>query len=153
LSDQTNLCHNVVIRLARSDDAVALAILSGDLGYTSSACDMARRLSLVQSSEGHSVWVAQSADGVVVGWVHVCARPLMQVDRQAEIEGLVVNPSARRHGIGRRLMEAAEAWAWRTGCGRVALRTNAARSGAREFYESLGYRLTKTQWTLQKDRT
>jgi GNAT superfamily N-acetyltransferase len=140
-----------VVRVARSDDAESLAALSGALGYPTSACDMAQRLSLVLSAADHCVLVAQRGDGAVVGWVHVCARPLIQVERQAEIEGLVVAPTVRRRGIGRRLMEAAEDWAWGAGCRHIALRTNVVRAGARDFYESLGYRLTKTQWTLQKE--
>jgi len=48
-----------------------------------------------------------SHDGVV-GWVHVRALRLITRDACAEIGGLVVDEARRGHGIGTRLMAAAE---------------------------------------------
>ncbi len=51
-------------------------------------------------------------------------------DLQAFIGGLIVDPSDRRCGIGRRLMQYAEQWAVTQGCTSVLLRSNIVREDA-----------------------
>ena len=141
----------VLIRPARATDAAALARLSGQFGYPTETKAMAKRLALVLGRSDQQVLVAEDGAGDVAGWVHIAERVLLQADRLAEVEGLVVEQARRRRGIGRHLMMAAEEWARGAGCRRISLRTNVVRSSALEFYQSLGYHLTKTQCTLQKE--
>jgi GNAT superfamily N-acetyltransferase len=96
------------------------------------------------------VFVAESPDGQVVGWVQACVRAVLVADRHAEVEGLVVDASWRGKGIGRALMKRAEQWARQRGCKVVRLRSNVVREGARPFYEALGYKVVKTQWAFRK---
>jgi GNAT superfamily N-acetyltransferase len=51
------------------------------------------------------------------------------------VEEVMVDPSSRRQGVGRRLMEAAESWAHETGAAYLAL----ASRRAGPFYLALGY--------------
>jgi GNAT superfamily N-acetyltransferase len=55
------------------------------------------------------------------------------------IGGLVVDRNHRRLGIGRELMDRAEAWARERGCSMVRLTSSATRTAAHRFYEDLGY--------------
>ena len=96
--------------------------------------------------------MAEAGDRVV-GWIHVQATYLLECDARAEIWGLVVSETARGSGVGRRLVEAAEEWAAMLGLAVMALRSNQLRTGARGFYEHLGYTVTKTQNAFRKNLT
>lgn len=143
--------NQVTIRLASAGDVERIAALCQQLGYPSSHEQVRRRLRQLQD-EGHAVYVAEQSDGYVVGWVHVHTRELVVTDRQAEIEGLVVDESHRRHGVGRLLMERAEQWAREKGCGVIQLRSNIIRKDAHIFYERIGYSNVKAQLTFRQDR-
>src|SRR5580700_5151284 len=57
------------IRQARPDDYPPMAELAGQLGYPSSAHEIARRLAGLNASGEHVVFVAQLADGTIAGWI------------------------------------------------------------------------------------
>ena len=52
---------------------------------------------------------------------------------------LAVAPAARGRGLGRRLMEACEAWAAQRGIPKIQLMLRKDNAAARGFYERLGY--------------
>jgi N-acetylglutamate synthase-like GNAT family acetyltransferase len=139
-----------LIRAASTADAERMAQLCQQLGYPASQEQVARRLDQIQREEGHAVYVAQRADGHVIGWVHVCRRHLVLAEPQAEIEGLVVDEGYRHGGVGRSLMEQTERWASAQGCAAVSLRSNVIRESAHAFYERIGYRHVKTQRAFRK---
>lgn len=64
------------------------------------------------------------------------AAPIVQITL------LVVDERARRHGVGRALVAAAEQWARDHGCRRIVVTTALHRAEAHAFYESVGYRQT-----------
>lgn len=97
------------VRPMSPGDAAQVAGLSAQLGYPSSAAQITRRFSLIEHDPEHALFVAQVADGRVVGWVHVHGIRLMEADRRAEIWGLVVDDAHQRQGIGQALMRQAEA--------------------------------------------
>jgi GNAT superfamily N-acetyltransferase len=143
--------ERVRVRAARPADAGQLAALCGQLGYPAMAEQVRCRLDRVQQDEANAVLVAEGAGGQVIGWVQVYVRPLVVDDLNAELGGLVVDERIRSHGVGRRLMEEAEAWARAHGCEAVNVRSNVIRERAHHFYEEIGYRRIKTQLTLRKD--
>lgn len=57
-----------------------------------------------------------------------------------EIAKLAVAPEVRRHGIGRRLVEAAIGYARRTGAERIVLVSSTRLQPALRLYESMGFR-------------
>lgn len=74
----------------------------------------------------------------------------MESDPHAEIGGLVVDERHRDAGIGRLLLEQAEAWARAKGCGTIRLRSNIIRKEAHQFYLNVGYSNNKTQHAFAK---
>jgi len=140
---------HVAIRLARIGDAERVAELATQLGYPTTAEETRLRLAQVEQAEGHAIYVAE-LDSQVVGWIHVCVRPLVQVERVAEIEGLVVDEACRGQGVGRLLVQQAERWAWEQGSGTMYVRSNVVREGAHAFYERAGYENIKTSLTFRK---
>ncbi len=139
------------MRAATMNDAPRLAQLCGQLGYPSATEDVERRLRHIQPDEEAAVLVAEQPGGEVVGWIHVFVSRTVEIDPQAEIGGLVVDDGCRSQGVGRLLLERAEAWAHEKGCRDVTLRSNVTREGAHAFYEAHGYSVIKTQRAFRKN--
>lgn len=140
----------LAIREPEPGDYARLAELAGQLGYKSSAPDVGRRLAGMQGSSDHAMYVAETSEGEVVGWIAVFVWRGVESDTRAEISGLVVDEKARSMGIGQRLLERAEQWAREKGCTAVGLRSNVIRDRAHAFYERLGYQHVKTQKAFRK---
>jgi len=80
----------------------------------------------------------------VVGLVCVQARaapdaPILVPRRYANVDSLVVKQGFRRRGIGRALMERAQAWAQAKGLDNIELHVWEFNQEAIAFYERLGY--------------
>lgn len=134
----------------RREDASAIAVLAGQLGYPSTPEQVERRLAEVERHASAAALVAEGEDGRLVGWGHVYIVHGIESDAHAEVGGLVVDESARRSGVGRALMEAIERWAVAQGLREVALRSNVVRHDAHAFYRGLGYECPKTQHRFRK---
>src|SRR5262245_14683680 len=137
----------ITIRTMTPSDVDDVARLSGELGYPSSREDVARRFDRMRSKSDHAMLVAETAEGLVAGWVQIHPVHTLESDAYAEIGGLVVGQSFRRHGAGRALVAAAERWAREQGFARIRVRSNVVRTEAHRFYPGVGYELLKTQHT------
>lgn len=144
------------IRGACSADAAEVARLSGLLGYPAERAGMLARLQALAVSADHWVAVAAplgapSGAGVPLGgWMHVARRIALESGEFAEILGLVVEPAARRGGVGRSLAAAAEHWARTQRLARLTVRSNVARSESHAFYPALGFARSKSQHVYSK---
>ncbi len=141
---------DIQIRNAQAGDALAIAGLSGQLGYPAMPGPMAERLAAILGEPGHAVLVADGG-GAVVGWLHIRQVASLESEPFAEIAGLVVDETRRGQGIGRLLMAAAEAWTQSQGLSRARVRTRLERDGARRFYGALGFVAVKWQQVFEKD--
>jgi GNAT superfamily N-acetyltransferase len=139
----------ITIRAMEAGDVPEISRLCDALGYPATSDAVARRSSILTCSTGDVLFVAIDR-GVVVGWAHAFLSVLLETDPFVEIGGIVVAEAARRRGVGRLLMSAAERWAVSRGCVEVRLRSNVVREGAHRFYELLGYQRLKTQYTFTK---
>lgn len=139
----------VSVRLAMMQDAARFAQLCGQLGYPSTTEEVERRLRWILPDKESAVFVAESG-GNVVGWIDVFLSRLLETDQHAEIGGLVIDQGCRSQGVGRLLLERAEAWAREKGCRAVTLRSNVIRERAHAFYEAHGYTVIKTQKAFRK---
>ena len=138
------------IRLARPSDYPRIAELAGQLGYQSTADDVARRLAGLITTGEHVVFVAQLADGTIAGWIGAFVYRCVEADARVEISGLVVDERYRSQAVGRFLLDRAEAWAREKGFSATSLRSNVIRERAHAFYERRGYEHTKTQKSFRK---
>lgn len=134
--------------MTSGDIAVSQSLLS-QLGYPMDAVEVRRRYDAVTASKEHSVMVAEQA-GLIIALCHVYARPALDKPPEAIVQALVVDGSVRGSGVGKIMMEAAEAWAKERGLTSVALASNVARTGARTFYEAIGYQRTATSHLFRK---
>jgi len=143
----------VAIRAPEPRDYARIAELAAQLGYKSDASEIGRRLAGMKGSAEHAVFVAETAEGDVAGWIGVFVWRGLESEARVEISGLVVDEKARSLGIGRRLLERAEEWAREKGCATIGLRSNVIRERAHAFYERLGYEHVKTQKAFRKTFT
>ena len=128
-----------IIREPDPSDGPSLAGLLEQLGYPAAPYEIAARLARLREA-GDETFVAELA-GEVVGVVtlHV-TQVLHRPAPVGRITGLVVAEGASRNGIGRALVEMAEARLASRGCGFVEVTSGLARRVAHRFYEGLGYR-------------
>lgn len=138
------------VRRARSSDISQLAQLAGQLGYPSSEDEIRGRLAGIEAAPEHALFVAETADGKLAGFLNVYVMRTIDSDARTEIAALVVDDAHRSRGVGKVLIEQAEAWARENGCAAIGLRSNVIRERAHRFYERLGYEHYKTQKTFRK---
>jgi len=138
------------IRLAKVGDAARLAELSGQLGYPATPAEIRKRMRGIRPAAQHVLFVAETKEAGVIGWLHVSKQPLLEVEIRAEVNGLVVAEDQRSLGAGARLLAAAEDWARKHGCKGMSVRSNVIRERAHQFYERNGYEHYKTQKSFRK---
>ncbi len=125
-------------------DAVSVAALTAELGYSTTAGDIVERVTSLAGSSSSAAFVIE-IDGTVAGWIHVGAYMSLESGPVAEIAGLVVTERRRGQGLGHALVAEAEAWARAKGHRRFRVRSNVTREATRRFYEGLGFQVTKQQ--------
>ena len=141
---------NVAVRPMRLGDCAAVARLCDQLGYPATPAEVEQRFKRIAGRTDAAVFVAESPDHRVLGWVHVCGTDTVVSDAQAEVWGLVVDAGVRGQGLGRELLTAAEGWATGKGFSVMRVRSNTVRVEARRFYERVGYAVIKTQNAFRK---
>jgi GNAT superfamily N-acetyltransferase len=129
----------ISIRDARPADAPMIASLLTQLGYPLSSGETGERLAEWRQNPLSRVIVA--ADGPrVAGVLALHAIPFLEhAGRRGRIVCLVVDEASRGHGIGARLVQAAEAQARRLGCTDIEVTSARARTEAHAFYRRMGY--------------
>ena len=137
------------VRLARVTDADEVARLTTQLGYDADPSVVAVRLSRILSRADQQFLVAE-LDGRQVGWLHALTVEFVESGAFVVIGGLVVDRNYRRKGVGRLLLQHAEAWAKEKGFSIVRLTSSITRAAAHKFYEQLGYAKIKTQYSFMK---
>ncbi len=110
--------------------------------------DYLGRVADVASRSGQALVLGAFEDGRVVGTVTLeldgripggHPRPRLEPD-QANVRMLGVDPTARRRGVGRALMEACVEEAGRAGKRRITLETTDVMTAAHALYERMGFR-------------
>ena len=91
---------------------------------------------------GVAVLVADRGDGALAGFVEIGSRNYAEgceTTPVAYLEAWFVDPDARRSGVGRRLVEAAEIWASEHGYSEMASDTELANPISQAAHITLGY--------------
>src|SRR5579872_1037522 len=158
----------VIIRRATRDDLPTLGRLGAELVRLHHAFDRARFIAPSGDVEDGYAWflgtqldeaeavifVAEHA-GSVVGYTYAGLEPMSWKDLRGPagfIHDVVVVPSARRRGVGARLVEAAADWLEALGAPRVMLGTAEQNQGARRLFQQLGFRPTMVEMTRERRR-
>ncbi len=127
------------VRIATEPDAAQIAELLGELGYSVHPSSIIERMRVLQARPDDRILVAEQAEKVI-GVVHLHLIPLFHAEGWiGRITALVVGAHHRRRGIGRLLLDAAEAVAWERRCTQVEVTSGGTHEPAPQFYESNGY--------------
>ena len=136
----------VRVREAGPDDVDALMALYDELTgpldepVPDPLPDPREVLARIAADPARSLLVAE-LEGDVIGTVDVLIAPNLTHHAQpwALVENVVVAERARRHGAGRALMLRVFELAREAGCYKVNLMSGNERTGAHDFYRSLGF--------------
>lgn len=126
------------IRSYRTADFDALVALWQAAGVWRPWNDPARDVAFA-CRDAHSTLLVAEAEDTVVGSVMVG-----EDGHRGWVYYLAVLPARQGAGLGRALMDAAEAWLRARGVWKLQLLVRAENRGVVEFYDRLGYRDTKT---------
>ncbi len=138
-----------MIRQATRNDAPALLPLMQALGYALGADELRNSIAEI-NQRGGAVFVAER-EGRIVGCVAAIIDVRLAEGVTGEIVSLVVVPECRGLGIGKGLVEQAEAWL-DPRVSVIRIRANAIRAEAHGFYRSLGFKEIKTQKIFVRHR-
>ena len=155
-----------MIRKAESRDLAALGRLGVMLMQTHYAFDPLRFLAPREGSEaGYAsflgslldsdedvVFVAETEDGGIAGYVYAALEPMSWKELRGPagyIHDVVVAEGSRRVGIATELMRSAIDWCRGRGAPRVLLGTAAQNAQAQALFHRLGFRDTMIEMTLE----
>ncbi|HSB08763.1 MAG TPA: GNAT family N-acetyltransferase [Blastocatellia bacterium] len=131
-----------IIRPATEADADSAFKLMSELGYPGlSLPHFVKTYYALLEHPGMFLLVAEEEDHEVVAFASITSRPQLRLTGQlVTIDELVVADRARGQGVGRMILEAAEAMARKLGARRLELETNRARESYRRgFYVKNGF--------------
>lgn len=143
----TQAGHLFRVRLAEEDDLPAVVALHaanpfghGDVWSEAMRATYQAALARMHATPGHALHVAEW-DGQVVGTFVLSLLPGITRGGAllAELRSVQVAAPMRSQGIGRRMVEAAEALARAAGAATMELTSNLGRLEAHRFYEREGY--------------
>lgn len=111
---------------------------------------------MLSDPERFAVFVCQDAQGVLAGFAEVSLRAWAEGCESspvAYLEGWFVAPCARRQGIGRRLVAAAEDWARSRRCTEMASDTELENRVSEAAHRRLGYSIAARVTAFRKRLT
>ncbi len=111
-------------------------------------------LDIYEHHETQLVLVAETDGGRMVGFLEASIRPFVEdchSDHVGYLEGWFVEEKYRKHGIGRKLVKAAEDWARQKGCAEMASDSEIGNDLSLQAHQNLGYQETSRLVHLRKD--
>lgn len=133
------------LREITDDDIEAVVALWIDCGLTRPWNDPRGDIALARRSAEATILLALDDGGALAGSVMVGHE-----GHRGWMYYLAVAPAGQRRGLGRRLVQAAEAWLAGRGMAKMHLLIRPDNHGVRAFYESLGYaeqpRIMMARW-------
>lgn len=134
------------VRRATENDATPISGLLNELGYSLEVAHVKKNIMLLSSSSSDTVLVAEAGSSIA-GVISFHVIPLFHVvGNLGRISSLVVSSQWQRHGVGRKLVQAAEDFGWSRGCLRIEVTSGDQREGAHTFYQRLGYQLDERRF-------
>jgi GNAT superfamily N-acetyltransferase len=135
---------------AREERASEIARLSSQLGYCISVEETQSMLNKMLASPNYFIRLAVTQSNSVIGWVSAERRCTLESGELVELTGLIVDPNARRQGVAKALVTAAEQWVNKSGFESIRVRSNISRVESHEFYQRMGFVRSKTQHVYAK---
>ncbi|NGZ74320.1 GNAT family N-acetyltransferase [Saccharibacillus alkalitolerans] len=128
-------------RTATCEDAAVLTELMRQLSYPTTPSVMREQLETRENNPNYRTYLAERG-GKAIGMISLRLIPARGTEAQmTQIAGLIVNEDCRCCGVGRQLVEQAEAWAAESGSKFLFLTgiNREDRLGAHDFYRRSGF--------------
>jgi aminoglycoside 6'-N-acetyltransferase I len=116
--------------------------------------EQVREIEEISGNDGLEVFFAERPGGGLCGFLEASIRPWAdgcETRPVGYIEGWYVDPDMRRRGLGRALVEAAEAWARSRGCHQMASDAELWNEVSHRAHGALGYGETARLVLFKKD--
>ncbi len=131
----------ISIRLAKPDDAAAVADLIHQMGYSVSETQTAKRIQLYLQPS-YMLLVAQK-ENEVVGYIALHIYNVVHLPApEGRIISFCVDEKVRGSGVGTVLLHAAEDYFKENGCYKIVLNSNLKRPDTHQYYLNRGYQFT-----------
>lgn len=138
------------IRRAEEKDSSRISELLKELGYPIDNESIREKIITFSKKETEFILVAERENNVE-GVLSFHMIPMFHaLGNAGRITSLVVTEKFRGMGIGRRLIEHAEAWAWEKDCKKIEITSGDHRINAHGFYEKNGYKLEDRRFLKTK---
>ncbi|HTA64833.1 MAG TPA: GNAT family N-acetyltransferase [Xanthomonadaceae bacterium] len=129
----------VHVRASRDGDASDIASLITLLGYPCLPDEAIARMRAIATEHDQALFVADR-DGHLCGLLALDLMYYLPLGaRTCRITALVVATAHQGEGVGRELLQSAEAWARQAGAARIEVTSAAHRDSAHAFYRACGY--------------
>lgn len=132
---------DIQIRMLQKQDYTVLVNLIIELGYSMTLEDVEKQYGALQTHPDYEILIIEK-DNKVVGFAGLCKAYFFEAaGTYVRILAFVVSRSARKQGIGTKLLQACEQWAIEQGCNSIILNSGnrAEREAAHRFYTENGY--------------
>lgn len=140
------------IRPAKIEDAPTIQKLAIQLGYSPTLDTVLKSLRTMQSHRDYEVVVIEEG-AQVLGWMTLYIRHRIEDATFLQVAGIVTEESRRGQGLGKQLLQYAEARAKERNLPFVGLHSSKRREEAHRFYEHSGYSKEKESYFFSKDLT
>ncbi len=156
----------IEIRKATRRDLPRIAKLAGELVRQHHAFDAQRFLFVDDPEAGYKWWFGKELandkaiilcaklDGKLVGYAYARLEPRdwnALLDAHGALHDIYVDESARRRGVAKQLIERIAQELGARGAPRVVLHTSVKNLGAQRLFQSVGFRKTMLEMTLELD--
>jgi aminoglycoside 6'-N-acetyltransferase I len=145
------------IRAATPTDSTAWLRMRGALWPEGTVAEFTREIAEFFAGNTRmplAVLLAFDAAGSAVGFVELSIRSVVEsceTDKVAFLEGWYVEPGARRRGVGRALVKAAEAWGRAQGCTEFGSDTQIWNTDSATAHVALGFTEVEQLRCFKKD--
>ena len=144
----------IVIRGARPEDRADWLHMRRALWEDCPNDEHEREIDEIVASKSEGVFFAERPVGGLCGFLEAAIRSRADGCERHPVgylEGWYVEPDVRRRGVGRALVEAAEAWARSMGCRQMASDAELWNTVSHQAHGALGYQETSRVVTFKKD--
>lgn len=131
-------------------DLHAVIPLINQLGYDCSLEALQKHYSHIGKDETVGLFVGISDEGQVIAFMQVNEHATLISGRRAELDSLVVDESRRGHGLGKKMVRAAEEWVRERKLSKLRLGSRTSRKEAHEFYKRYGFAIEKEWFVFSK---
>jgi GNAT superfamily N-acetyltransferase len=141
--------REVHIRDATPEDARAMAVMLGQLGYPTPEAEIPQRLAIVLEQGGRVV-LAVDNDDSPLGLLCLTRHSGIHANGPtAYINALVIAEGARRRGVGNALVTFAKKWGIDNGAEAISVTSAEHRDGAHAFYPAMGLPYTGRRFSAK----